>query len=192
MRWAQLTAAWVTGVFLVIVASAAAAPSHYFPKPHHACKAGYVRKTVKVREHKRGKLMTVKRAECVLKRKPSRTPTSTDMVTSLESNYNSDGTITDYFPVSGTVYNQSTGQEMRGLPMTYTITDNTTLQVVGSFSETSNIGATCSVVTTLSNGGNGAELRRAGRHAVSSMQPCAGQHACRRRAAHHRIFRWQL
>jgi hypothetical protein len=74
------------------------------------------------------------------------------MVTTQEFNYNSDGTTSVYFTISGTVYGK-TGQEIRGLPMTYTITDNTTLKTLATFDGTSNLGATCTIVPTLSSGG---------------------------------------
>jgi hypothetical protein len=44
--------------------SASAARTHYFPK-HHRCASGYVRKTIKVRKHRHGKIVRVSRVECV-------------------------------------------------------------------------------------------------------------------------------
>ncbi len=132
----------VAAALLALPASAAAVSQHYFPKPHQGCRVGYARKVVKVKERLHGKTATVKRAECVVKRGATTS-------TVLAQLYPEDNNPNTYFDVSGTVYNSS-GNELRGLPLTYKITDDTTRGVVATFAGSSNLAATCTVVVSLS------------------------------------------
>lgn len=73
----------VVAMAMVLAASASAQRPHYFPRAHHACRAGYVRRTVWLRRHGhyvRRHGHRVRAAECLLKRnvrKPGTTPQPT-------------------------------------------------------------------------------------------------------------------
>lgn len=133
--------------------ASALAAAHYFPKPHQHCRAHYVRRTLNVREHKHGKTVIVKRAECVhvapttsTPTTPAPIPTSTFVNASFAtSEY---PTPFSYLLVTGSILSRN-GTQLVGQPITYTITDATTGQPIGSFTGLSNAYASCSVVLTL-------------------------------------------
>jgi hypothetical protein len=112
------------------------------------CRTDYVRQVRHVKKHKHGKTVRVRQVWCVYKAPntppaPALTPTSTGVNANFESNL----TMT-WLDVSGSIYYGS-GTQLVGQPITYTITDGTTGQTIGTFSGTSNAYATCTVVATL-------------------------------------------
>jgi hypothetical protein len=74
---------------------------------------------------------------------PALTPTSPF----VDANFESNQTMT-WLDVSGSIY-YGNGTQLVGQPITYTITDGTTGQTIGTFSGTSNVYAACTVVETL-------------------------------------------
>jgi hypothetical protein len=135
----------VAAAALVFPASATAT-AHYFPKPRQQCRAGYVRRTVKVTQRKHRHTVTVKRAECVrtpTPPKPHLIPTTSFVDTSSALTTGS----TVWFYLAGSVY--AGGHEVVGLPITYTVTDATTRQTVGTFTGTSNRYALCTIATSV-------------------------------------------
>lgn len=146
MRRGHWATAVVMAASLALVASALAlaAPSHYFPKPHQACKAGYVRKTVKVR--KQGK--TVKRAECVEK---PRIATTIHVLSSLDY---SGGAGYDWSDsVSAEVAYNRDNNTLDGVPLRFAVVNDVTGKTVATFSHVANIFDSCGIVASLDSSG---------------------------------------
>ena len=121
-------------------------PSYELKKPSARCRTGYARQVRHVKKREHGKTVRVRQVWCVYKSSPSAattTPTSTFVNATLESNQSM-----TWLDVTGSIYYGS-GTQLVGQPITYTITDATTGQAVGSFTGTSNAYATCTVVYSL-------------------------------------------
>ena len=133
----------------VVFPASATATTHYFLKAHQRCRAGYARRTVKVKQ--REQMVTIRRAECVRRATPAkrqRTPTTTFVNTSSSTTAGS----TVWFSLSASVY--AAHHEIDGLPLKYTVTDATTRQVVGTFTGTSNGNASCTIATSVNEADN--------------------------------------
>ncbi len=123
---------------LVLPAGASATPSHYFPKPHHGCRTGYVRKVNRQ-----------KRVWCVQK---PRIATTVSVLSSPDysggPNYNwSDS-------VSAGVYYDSGNNALDGVPLRFGVVNDVTGKTVASFSGVSNVYRSCSIVVSLDSAGN--------------------------------------
>lgn len=129
----------VWGALVLVVAgvgpSVAFGSGSYGLKKGGKCRSGYVRQ---VRKH---------RAWCLVL-------TDTRLVTYAGV---PDGGTTDW-TLSGGIYygpraDRGAGIELKGRPITYTVKDDTTGKILGSFGGTSNAEATCSITSTLDSSG---------------------------------------
>lgn len=139
----------LTGILLASlagVASASTNKSYVLKHPNREhCKVHYVRTVKRAKVH--GK--RVQQVWCVYSPpKPTPAPTETSVnasETTVSPGLNPSERHT-YFTVSGSILAGYT--PLVGLPITYTITDATTGQTVGSFTGLSNVYASCTVVTS--------------------------------------------
>jgi hypothetical protein len=152
MRKGSMTAVVAAVALLAAVPTEAVAtghPSYQLKKSSARCRTGYVRQVRHVKKRQHGKTVTVREVWCVYKA-PSRTATNTD----VDANATNTGTETDIL-VSGWIWYGSPNfgppesVELKGQPITYTISDATTGKFLGSFVGTSNSAAYCSVVETM-------------------------------------------
>ena len=131
------------------IASASSAKQYVLPHPNRErCRARYVKKVERVKVHEHHKAVEVNQTFCVYTPPPqdTRTPTTTfvsagEVTTTHPMN---PGEAEVYFTVSGSI--AARNMQIVGLPITYTITDATTGQTVGSFTGLSNAYASCTVV----------------------------------------------
>jgi len=134
---------------LPAVASASTGKQYVLPHPgRERCKAHYVKKVERVKVHKHHKTVEVKQTFCAYTPPPQDTMTPTTTFVSASEATRSAGLEPAeqhvYFRVSGSIL--AGNMQVVGLPITYTITDATTGQMVGSFTGLSNAYASCTVV----------------------------------------------
>lgn len=130
-------------------ASASAGKEYVLPHPgRERCKAHYVKKVERVKVHRHHKTVEVKRTFCAYTPPPQDTMTPTATFVSASATTRSPGLEPAeqhvYFRVSGSIL--AGNMQVVGLRITYTITDATTGQMVGSFTGLSNAYASCTVV----------------------------------------------
>jgi hypothetical protein len=147
----------LTVVLLGSLAGVASAATHKpyvlrHPTREH-CKAHYVKKvqTVKVKEHHT--TVKVKETLCVYKAPqvahptPPVAPSLTGTITVVSYGYS---TALSHHTVSGSV-SVLAGTDLIGVPITYTITNKSTGQALGSFTEPSDPLQPCAIVYTVEN-----------------------------------------
>lgn len=183
-RWLKLTIAAVAMTFATVGSAAIAStgPARYQPRNGARCRPGYTRQIKRVIEHQHGKRIVVKQVWCVRKPAPVPPPVPTPtapaptppspMPTSTFANANFESTFAappyqSWFDVSGSIFYGS-GTELKGQPITFTITDATTGQTVATFPGTSNGYATCTIAYTANN-----QTQTFSGQAVAPYQACA-------------------
>lgn len=162
MRTAPLLAALVALAFPT-AASASTAKQYVLKHPkHERCKAHYTRKVEHIKVRKHGKTVKVSETVCIYtppKPAPSpqepqapqppapSAPTAPALITTTTHVASTFGSQIATRNISATIYyfTGSEIHELRGEPVTYTITDRTTEHVVGSFTGTSNGYASCTI-----------------------------------------------